>query len=74
MSNGAAIDSLIDEVLFPDDENHVAYREGSRHAARLVRGDFDNKRLPVHEDVRRGTGSEPLLLPKRAFARTEPIS
>ena len=42
-----AAGDLANEILFPDRETHLAYRGGLRHAARLVRLDFDNRRLPA---------------------------
>ena len=41
---------LVDEVLFPDRENHVAWRGGRRHVARLVRHGADAGRI-VFPDV-----------------------
>ena len=41
---------LVDELLFPDRENHVAYRGGRRHVARLVRYGADAARI-VFPDV-----------------------
>ena len=41
---------LVDELLFPDRENHVAYRGGRRRVARLVRHGADAGRL-VFPDV-----------------------
>ena len=41
---------LVDELLFPDRENHVAYRGGRRHLARLVRHGTDAARI-VFPDV-----------------------
>ena len=35
--------SLLDEILCPDRETHVAYRGGSRHGARLIRADFEER-------------------------------
>ena len=31
-------DTLVNELMFPDAENHIAHRAGRRLAARLVRG------------------------------------
>ena len=42
---------LLDEVLFPDSENHIAHRQGRRQVARLVR---------------KGSGAERLALPEEA--------
>ena len=41
---------LVDELLLPDRENHVAYRGGRRHVARLVRHGADAARI-VFPDV-----------------------
>ena len=41
---------LVDELLVPDRENHVAYRGGRRHVARLVRHGTDAARI-VFPDV-----------------------
>ena len=41
---------LVDELLLPDRENHVAYRGGRRHVARLVRHGADAGRI-VFPDV-----------------------
>ena len=46
--------NLIDDILFPDPETHVAYREGARHTARLVRN--DNTRLALPEGGEWGIG------------------
>ena len=35
--------NLIDEILFPDAETRVAYRDGYRYASRLVRADLDHR-------------------------------
>ena len=48
---------LIDELLFPDPETHIAYRAGSRHAARLVRG-VEDRRLTLPEGAEWGIGPE----------------
>ena len=50
-----AAGDLANEILFPDRESHLAYRGGLRHAARLVRLDFDNRRLPATD----AAGSSP---------------
>ena len=44
---------LINELLFPDRENHVAHRAGSRLAARLVRGGDGTRRLALSEETGR---------------------
>ena len=40
---------LADEILFGDDETHVAYRSGRRYAARLIRSDAGGRRLELPE-------------------------
>ncbi|MCY3875651.1 MAG: SDR family NAD(P)-dependent oxidoreductase [Rhodobacteraceae bacterium] len=39
--------SLVDELMYPDSENHIAWRQGSRQAARLVRTDDGPERLDL---------------------------
>ena len=41
---------LANELLYPDGENHLAYRRGTRQAARLVRGGAEVERLTLPED------------------------
>ena len=41
---------LVNELLYPDQENHIAYRAGRRLAARLVRPDAVGERLVFPED------------------------
>ncbi len=41
---------LMNELLYPDSENHIAHRSGSRKAARLVRPDAASERLALPED------------------------
>ena len=42
---------FINELLFPDRENHIAHRAGSRLAARLVRGRDGTQRLALPEET-----------------------
>ena len=44
------IDTLVDALMFPDKETHVAYRSGSRFAARLVKGGEGRGRIDVPDD------------------------
>ena len=46
-----ATSNLVDELLFPDSETHLAYRGDSRQASRLVRSGVDDTRLVLPEDV-----------------------
>nr|MDE0501467.1 SDR family NAD(P)-dependent oxidoreductase [bacterium] len=41
---------LVNELMYPDRENHIAYRLGSRRAARLVRPDAVEGRLAFSEE------------------------
>ncbi|MDE0673518.1 MAG: SDR family NAD(P)-dependent oxidoreductase [bacterium] len=43
---------LVNELMYPDRENHIAYRLGSRRAARLVRPDTLAGRLALPEESR----------------------
>ena len=42
---------LVNELMYPDRENHVAYRFGTRKAARLVRPDSVEGRLALPEEA-----------------------
>ena len=53
-----ATSSLIDELLFPDPETHIAYRGGSRYAARLIRCGADDTRFVFPEDAEWCIGSD----------------
>ncbi len=41
---------LVNDLMYPDDENHIAYRLGRRHAARLVRPGAATERLALPDD------------------------
>ncbi len=45
-----SITTLVDELLFPDDETHIAHRDGRRLAARLVRMGAGAPRLDLPGD------------------------
>ena len=45
-----AIDTLVDALMFPDRETHVAYRSGNRFAARLVKRAEGRTRMALPED------------------------
>lgn len=47
---GVSVSELAHELLSPDLENHIAYRWGSRQAARLVRANTETHRLLLSED------------------------
>ena len=47
----APVSDLVNELLYPDDENHVAYRDGRRWTARLVWMGAGNGRLSFPEDT-----------------------
>ena len=42
---------LVNELLYPDPENHIAYRRGSRRVARLVRMGSGTERLEFPEET-----------------------
>ena len=42
---------LANELLYPDAENHIAYRRGQRRVARLVRGEDTGERLAFPEGL-----------------------
>ncbi|MCY3752148.1 MAG: SDR family NAD(P)-dependent oxidoreductase [Gammaproteobacteria bacterium] len=42
---------LVNELLYPDVENHIAYRRGQRRAARLVRAEDTGERLVFPEGL-----------------------
>ncbi|WP_420612239.1 SDR family NAD(P)-dependent oxidoreductase [Candidatus Spongiisocius sp.] len=71
---------LVDELLYPDHENHIAHRSGRRLAARLVRPDTVAGRLVLPEEPnwvlepdRDGVFDRPQikLLPARSLAPRE---
>ena len=41
---------LVTELLYPDSENHIAYRAGRRRAARLVRAGAESERLSLPDE------------------------
>ena len=41
---------LVNDLMYPDDENHIAYRLGRRRAARLVRPGAATERLTLPDD------------------------
>ncbi len=42
---------LANELLYPDRENHIAYRRGTRRVARLVRAGTETERLALPEEM-----------------------
>ncbi|MDE2886321.1 MAG: SDR family NAD(P)-dependent oxidoreductase, partial [Chloroflexota bacterium] len=46
----APLSDLVNELLYPDAETHIAYRLGYRQAARLVRAGSATERLTLSED------------------------
>ena len=44
------VEAIVDALMFPDRETHVAYRSGARMAARLVRRGDDRSRITLPED------------------------
>ena len=49
VASGAASE-LVNDLMYPDDENHIAYRLGRRLAARLVRPGAATERLTLPDD------------------------
>ena len=47
----AAAPDLADDLMYPDLEDHIAYRQGSRRVARLVRAGNGPERLELPEDA-----------------------
>ena len=60
------VSDLVNELLYPDSENHIAYRSGNRRVARLVRPDAAAERLPLPED------SDWVLAPNRSGVFDKP--
>ncbi|MCY3725621.1 MAG: SDR family NAD(P)-dependent oxidoreductase [Rhodobacteraceae bacterium] len=46
----APLPDLVKEFLYPDQENHIAYRSGQRQVARLVRGEAGMERLSLPDE------------------------
>ena len=46
----ASAPDLVNELLYPDPENHIAYRSGSRQVARLIRMGTEAERLSLPEE------------------------
>ena len=74
------VSDLVDELLYPDHENHIAHRSGDRLAARLVRPDAVAGRLALPEEAdwvlepdRDGVFDRPQIkvLPARSLAPRE---
>ena len=47
---GDSVSDIINELMFPDKENHIAYRSGRRQVARLVRKEETVERLTLPDD------------------------
>ena len=64
------LSDLVSELLYPDQENHIAYRSGRRLSARLVRSNAAAQRLDLPE------GPDWVLTPNRAgvFDRPEVLA
>ena len=48
----APVESLVNELMYPDAETHLAYRLGLRQAARLVRAGSGSERMTMPDDSR----------------------
>ena len=44
------VPDLVNELLYPDPENHIAYRSGRRQVARLVRANTETERLTLPDE------------------------
>ena len=55
----AATPDLVSELLYPDPENHIAYRSGRRRVARLVRAGAGVERLALPEQPRWALAPDP---------------
>ena len=51
-AGAAPTSDLVNELMYPDAETHLAYRTGRRQAARLVRAGTDTERLALPEGSR----------------------
>ena len=50
-THSATVPDLADDLMYPDPEDHIAYRQGSRRVARLVRAGDGPERLELPEDA-----------------------
>ena len=50
-ADAASPADIVNELMYPDDETHIAFRAGRRQAARMVRAADGTKRLPLPEDA-----------------------
>ena len=51
-ANTVPLSDLVNELMYPDSETHIAYRLGFRRAARLVRAGADTEQLTLPEGSR----------------------
>ena len=51
-ANTVPLSDLVNELMYPDSETHIAYRLGLRQAARLVRTGADTEKLTLPEGSR----------------------
>ena len=51
-ANTVPLSDLVNELMYPDSETHIAYRLGFRRAARLVRAGSDTEQLTLPEGSR----------------------
>ncbi len=58
-SAAGSLADLVNELMYPDVENHIAYRSGNRMVARLARPDTVSERLSLPEE------SEWVLVPNK---------
>ena len=63
---------LVNELLYPDPENHIAYRSGRRRVARLVRTDAGVERLALPEEPEWALAPDPAGVFERPYVMPLP--
>ena len=63
---------LPNELLYPDEENHIAYRRGARQVARLVRAGAETERLTLPEDPEWALAPDPEGVFEKPYVRPLP--
>ena len=63
---------LANELLHPDGENHIAYRRGTRQAARLIRAGTEAERLTLPEDPEWALAPDPEGVFEKPYVRPLP--
>ena len=68
----AARPDLVNELLYPDPENHIAYRSGRRRVARLVRAGAGVERLALPEEPEWALAPDPAGVFERPYVMPLP--